>query len=265
MNYTQLAANIDQVVFSPDKRTAKLEIYPGLSALELSDLLQSISAFFGEERIAAPKKYQMTVSDFDPHLAAQLSRFGSHNLVLARLRTKGPKSVTFQPKPKVDYNSVITYFIPLRTDSVSLPQPKVGPEFTARALADLSQREGKFFVTMTVGEEYVTYDNRYGAAYAGSKQLPFPEFAQYLHRRQIERLLDLTQKAAKKEKRLLFQTLAALVLEESVVEIVPNKKKPLTVNLSTELNPYTQILNLERNLLGRSSERVSFNYNSNHR
>lgn len=261
MNYTQLAANIDQVIFSPDQSTARVEIYPGLSALDLSDLVQSLSAFFGEERVAAPKKYQMIVSNLDPHLAAHLSRFGRHNLVLARMKIKGPKAINFQPKPKVDYNSVMTYFTSPKTDSSFPLLPKVGPEFTARALADLSQREGKFLVTIKVGEEYVTYENRYGAAYAGTKQLPFPEFAQYLHRKQIEQLLELTQKAVLKDKRLLFQGLAALVLAESTVEIIPQKKKPLLVNLSTELNPYTQILNLEKNLLGRSSERVSFNYN----
>lgn len=263
MNYTQLAANIDQVIFSPDKSRAKLELYPGLSALDLSDLVQSMNTFFGEERIATPKRNQMTVSDLDPHLAAHLSRFGSHNLVLARLKTKGPKSVNFQPKPKVDYNSVIAYFTLPKVDPAASPQPKVGPEYTARALADLSKIERKFLVTMAVGNEYLTYDNRYGAAYAGAKNLPFPEFAQYLHRKHLEMLLDLTQSAVREEKRLLFQALAALVLEESVESIVPSKKKPLLVNLSTELNPYIQILNLERNLLGRSSDRISFNYNSN--
>ena len=263
VNYTQLAANIDQVIFSSDKSTAKLEIYPGLSALDLSDLVQSLSAFFGEERVTAPKKNQITVSNLDPHLSAHLSRFGSHNLVLARMKTQGPKSVTLQPKPRVDYDSVMTYFTSPRVNPASAPQPKIGPECSARALAGLSKRERKFLVTMTIGEEYLTYDNRFGAAYAGAKQLPFPEFAQYLHRRHIEQLLELAQKAVLKDKRLLFQGLAALVLAESTERIIPQKKKPLFVNLSTELNPYIQILNLERNLLGRSSERISFNYNSN--
>ncbi len=263
MKHNQLAANIDQVIFSTDQSTARVEIYPGLSALDLSDLVQSLSAFFGEERITVPKKNQMTISGLDLHLTSHLSRFGKHNLVLARLKIKGPKSVNFQAKSKVDYNSVMTYFTSPKTDSASSPRQKVGPEYTARALADLSKREGKFLVTMAIGDEYVSYDNRYGAAYAGAKNLPFPEFAQYLHRRQIEQLLELAQKAALKDKRLLFQGLAALVLAESTIEIIPQKRKPLRVNLSTELNPYTQILNLERNLLGRSSERISFNYNTN--
>lgn len=257
MNYLQLAANIDQVLFSSDKNVdkceASLKLKSGLSTLELSDLVESLTIFFGEEKVVAQNKNVLSLSGLDEHLVLHLRRFGGHNLVLARFRKRDDQTVQFQPKPEVTYDSVRKYF------SKSY-RPKVGPECSAKALAELSERKGKFMNNLDIGGDYVIYDNRFGAAASGARKLPNPELAQYLQRRQIEELVELTKKSARNENRQLFQAWARLVLNLSVETILPGKKGTLTVDLTTEVNCYPTINILEHYFSNRS-DRFSFNYN----
>lgn len=243
MNFTQLASNINQTALFPDRSKAEIEISPEISTLELSDLVHSLSVLFGEERVAQTKKYQVTVSDLDQDSFNHLSRFNGHNLVLARVKARKLKAVRFNPKPEVRYNEVRIYFSPNF-------QPKIGPECAARALAKLSQRQKRrFLVTVDVGEEQLTYDNRFGAAYAGARNLHFPEFAQYLCRKHLQVLIDSAQKAVRKGDPLLVQEFGRRLLDQGVEKIVlgtkGKTKRKFEVDLATEINPYFQIAYLE--------------------
>lgn len=250
----------------PTKSKIVVNLRKSLSLDEVREVIEALKEF-GSKGLSITwgkkeRERELFVSKPDQDALNYLSSFGGKNYLLARVRagdfTEHDSGVDhavltdglhFIPKQRVERESVEKYFTEKwkKADGRNIDWKIYG-------------REGEPLMT-TWRKDYVVFGPNFWGAYTETSALGFSDLLQYFLQKVLEGSNNGVEAAASKGYVELFEIIGSGYLKTGVRNSLSrNDEETQILFLSTDINPYTSLVGLERKLYDALGKEVQLNY-----